>query len=128
MRANGKFEGLVTGLANGSNVLTAQLPDGYGARLTIVNHPIGGPTFSGPQIQPWLCQPGATDSAVRPAAELRLLLHAGGPAASGGGQPRRVQSYDPSNPPPSSAIATDDHHGRRDRPVHHPAGDRLHGP
>ena len=61
MRANGKFEGLVTGLANGPNVLTAQLPDGYGARLTIVNHPIGGPIFSGPQIQPWLCQAGATD-------------------------------------------------------------------
>ena len=62
MRSNGKFEGLVTGLANGPNVLTAQLPDGYGARLGIVNHPIGGPTLSGPQIQPWLCQTGAKDS------------------------------------------------------------------
>ena len=26
-----------------------------GARITLTNHPIGGPVFSGPQIQPWLC-------------------------------------------------------------------------
>ena len=38
MRPNGKFEGLVTGLGVGANVLTARLPDGYGARIRITNH------------------------------------------------------------------------------------------
>src|SRR5947209_2952503 len=45
--SGGKFEGLVTGLANGRNVLTARLPDGYGAHLTITNHPLRGPIISG---------------------------------------------------------------------------------
>src|SRR4051812_33967660 len=54
-RRNGRFEGLVTGLRDGGNSLVAKLPDGSGARLTITNHPIGGPVFSGPQIQPWVC-------------------------------------------------------------------------
>ena len=61
VRANGQLEGLVTGLVNGPNLLTARLPGGYGAYLTIINHPIGGPAFAGPQIQPWLCQTGASD-------------------------------------------------------------------
>jgi len=79
-------------LANGSNLLTAKLPNGYGARLTILNHPIGGPIFSGPQIQPWLCQAGATDKQCdqRPAFAYYYL-----PAGT-----------TPSNPPPASAIAT----------------------
>ncbi len=55
---SGKLEGLVTGLASGPNVLTARLPDGHGAHLTITNHPIGGPILSGPQLQPWGCEAG----------------------------------------------------------------------
>src|SRR3954471_14327662 len=47
--------GLVKGLENGRNVLTARLPDGRGARITITNHPIGGAVFAGPQVQPWIC-------------------------------------------------------------------------
>jgi hypothetical protein len=50
-----RFRGLVTGLDDGPNVLTARLPDGRGARLTIVNHPKGGPVFSGAQVMPWRC-------------------------------------------------------------------------
>src|SRR4051812_21981152 len=61
-RHDGRLEGLVDGLRVGTNVLTARLPDGRGARLTIVNHPIGGPLFSGPQIQPWYCLDGALDA------------------------------------------------------------------
>lgn len=111
LRSNGKFEGLVTGLANGSNLLTAKLPDGYGARLTIVNHPIGGPIFSGPQIQPWLCQAGATDKQCdQPPAFAYYYLPAGttntGAGASGIASDSPFQSYDPANPPPASAIAT----------------------
>jgi hypothetical protein len=111
LRPNGKLEGLVTGLANGSNVLTAKLPDGSGARLTIVNHPIGGPIFSGPQIQPWLCQAGAKDKQCdQPPTFAYYYLPAGtsdsGAGASGISSDSPFQSYDPNNPPPSTAIAT----------------------
>ncbi len=53
-RPNGRVLGVVTGLSNGNNVVTAKL-GGKGATLTINNHPIGGPVFSGTQIQPWIC-------------------------------------------------------------------------
>jgi hypothetical protein len=110
MRSNGKFEGLVTGLANGPNVLTAQLPDGDGAHLTIVNHPIGGPTFSGPQIQPWLCQTGATDKQCDQAPTYAYYFVPAGQSAGGantaGSSSGAFQPYDPNNPPPSAAIAT----------------------
>jgi len=43
-------------------VVTARLADGRGAKITIVNHPIGGPVFAGAQVQPWVCQAGATDA------------------------------------------------------------------
>src|SRR5262245_36853147 len=52
------LRGLVTGLVEGRNDLLAD-PDGKGhgkeARLTITNHPIGGPVLSGPQITPFFC-------------------------------------------------------------------------
>ncbi len=52
------LRGLVTGLVDGRNDLLAD-PDGKGhgkeARLTITNHPIGGPVLSGPQITPFFC-------------------------------------------------------------------------
>jgi hypothetical protein len=110
-RPNGKFEGLVTGLANGPNVLTARLRDGHGARLKIVNHPIGGPIFSGPQIQPWECQAGAKDKQCdQPPTYAYYYLPAGtsstGSGASGIASESPFQSYDPNSPPPSAAIAT----------------------
>jgi Tannase-like family of unknown function (DUF6351) len=54
------LEGLVEGLDIGDNELVAQ-PHGGGqgrpdaARLEVVNHPIEGPIFSGPQQQPFVC-------------------------------------------------------------------------
>jgi hypothetical protein len=47
--------GLVTGLTNGSNTLTATAAKTSSAKLTVVNHPISGPIFSGPQEQPFVC-------------------------------------------------------------------------
>ena len=53
LRANSRFQGLLTGLVNGNNLLTAKLVgNGSGAQITITNYPNGGPIFSGPQIQP----------------------------------------------------------------------------
>ena len=41
-RPDGQFEGLVTGLALGRNVLRATLSSGWATELTLVNHPLGG--------------------------------------------------------------------------------------
>jgi hypothetical protein len=96
VRANGRYEALVTGLVNGPNTLVATLPDGYGARLTIANHPIGGPVIAGPQIQPWVCPAGAKDPQCdQPPTYTYEYM-----PASGGG----LLPYDPSNPPPSASI------------------------
>jgi len=59
------MRGVVTGLVQGENDLIAD-SNGQGrgrprARLTITNHPIGGPVLLGSQTQPWIC---ATPAAV----------------------------------------------------------------
>ena len=99
VRENGRFEGLVTGLALGRNTLTALLPSGRGARMTIVNHPNGGPVFSGPQIKPWKCQPTAKDEQCNEPAryEFQYMSTAG-----------LLQPYDPKNPPSDVATTTTD--------------------
>jgi hypothetical protein len=48
LRANGRVLGVVDGLPVGASVLTATLPGAEGRRITITNHPIGGPVFAGP--------------------------------------------------------------------------------
>src|SRR3954465_6122065 len=53
------MRGLLTGLVVGSNELLAD-SNGQGkgrprAKLTITNHPIGGPVLLGSQTQPWIC-------------------------------------------------------------------------
>src|SRR2546423_421944 len=53
-QSDGRGLGLVTGLRFGQNELAAT-SGSYGAQLTITNHPLGGPVFSGPQIEPWTC-------------------------------------------------------------------------
>ncbi|MDA0168850.1 DUF6351 family protein [Solirubrobacter taibaiensis] len=60
VRPSGRLEGLVTGLKVGENVLTVRDGSGAGKRITITNHPIGGPVFSGPQITPYACNPNAS--------------------------------------------------------------------
>jgi hypothetical protein len=112
LRPNGQFEGLLSGLTDGSNTVTASLPDGTSSTGTIVNHPIGGPIFTGPQVQPWVCQSGATDAQCdapttydyyfMPAVDQSALQAVTGPADLS----NLLQAYDPSNPPPSQAIAT----------------------
>jgi hypothetical protein len=72
VRANGRFEGLVTGLVNGKNLLRVRPGNGVGRWIEITNHPIGGSVFSGEQIQPWLCRTqlqGGTTPALGPAVD-----------------------------------------------------------
>src|SRR3954447_24263811 len=62
LRANGRYEGLVTGLAIGDNTLQAVVPGAGQDTATIVDHANGGPVVAGPQVQPWVCQAGAKDA------------------------------------------------------------------
>src|SRR4051794_35646300 len=100
VRENGRYEGLVTGLAVGANTLQARLPDGRGARITISNHPNGGPVLSGPQVKPWKCQATAVDEQCNepPKYEFQYMSSATG----------SFQSYDPKSPLSDVATTTTD--------------------
>jgi hypothetical protein len=50
----------ISGMKLGGNELTLSVP-GEKVKLELTNHPRSGPVFSGPQIQPWTCLPGALD-------------------------------------------------------------------
>jgi hypothetical protein len=100
VRPNGRFQGLVTGLALGPSVLTARVPGGPGARITLTNHPNGGPVFSGPQVQPWVCQATAVDEQCNQPAEYSYQYK-----SSVTGQ---LAAYDPANPPSDVAMTTTD--------------------
>ena len=97
-RRDGSFEGLVTGLKPGRNTLQATLPSGWAARITLVNHRIGGPVFSGPQLKPWTCQPGARDKQCNQPPTFSYVYKSTDPSKRG------FQPYDPSAPP--SDVAT----------------------
>ena len=59
----GQLRGLVTGLPLGESELSVSQHVGsavYYASITLTNHPLGGPVFAGPQIQPWTCGAGTT--------------------------------------------------------------------
>jgi len=62
MRADGRYEGLVIGLKDGKNMLRVTQGGMTISSLAITNHPIGGPVFSGPQLQPWACSTTTTPS------------------------------------------------------------------
>src|SRR2546430_4025913 len=70
VRENGRFMGVVEGLADGDNDVQAFVDPASGATfrprasLTITNHPIGGPVFSGAQLPPRGCAPPAVTPAV----------------------------------------------------------------
>lgn len=102
LRPNGRYEGLATGLRLGNNALTATLPDGSGARITITDHPTGGPVFSGPQVEPWICQPTAVDANCDEPSKFTYLYRSTNPAQSD------LLPYDPTNPPSDVATTTTD--------------------
>src|SRR5438128_2601791 len=92
-RRHGRLEGVVDGLALGRNRLTASAPGARAARLTITNHPDGGPVFSGPQAQPRFCQKGAVDAQCNQPPQFTYLYRSTDPRKPG------LQPYDPKNPP-----------------------------
>src|SRR6266850_1902160 len=113
LRADGRYMGLVTGLVNGPNELRARLSDGSGARITIVNHPIGGSVFSGPQVQPWSCNPGASGAQCSRDPVFQYFYVPAGidpqanpaPVDAPGGSDSYFQAYDPAHPPPPELVA-----------------------
>lgn len=101
-RANGRFMGLLTGLANGNNVLSAKLPDGSVTTLTIVNHSNSGAILYGPQIQPWGCDAGASDTDCNRPVSYTYQYISTNPALTG------FLPYDPTNPATDVATTTTD--------------------
>ena len=104
---NGRFEGVVSGLKLGAQHADRALRDGGGKRITITNHPIGGPVFAGPQVTPYACNPNASKPPLGPALDAQCNA------------PTRVEllyrnaanqfvAYDPANPPRRVQTTTTD--------------------
>jgi hypothetical protein len=100
IRPNGRFEGLVTGLSIGRNVLTASAQGAKSASITVTDHPNGGPVFSGPQVQPWVCQSTATDSQCNQPSSYQYQYKS---SVTG-----LFSDYDPQSPPSDVAMTTTD--------------------
>jgi len=99
-RRNGRYEGLLTGLRLGRNILTVRLPNGHGARIAITDHPLSGPVFAGPQPEPWTCEPHALDRRCDKRVQYSWLYLPKGKTA--------LQPYDPRHPPSNVAMTTTD--------------------
>ena len=102
VRPDGRYEGLVTGLAVGANDLMATMRQGPTVHLTITNHPSGGPVFAGPQVQPWICKTFAgfgapADAQCNTAPVYSYVYQEAGT--------QTFKAYDPAAPPPAAAIA-----------------------
>jgi Tannase-like family of unknown function (DUF6351) len=104
--ANGRTMALVTGLAPGANEVEVTRPDGSGARITIENHPVEGPIFSGPHLQPWQCTTDANGlgAALDEHCNANAVVDYLYVPSSGGA----YQAYDVSNPPSSVGTTTND--------------------
>jgi hypothetical protein len=101
LRPNGRFEGLVDGLALGANEIRARAGRSVGT-ATITNHPNGGPIFSGPHHEPYQCPAGAVDAKCNQPVSYTLLYKSTDPT-----QPD-LEPYDPENPPDDVATTTTD--------------------
>jgi hypothetical protein len=100
-RPDGSFAGLVRGLRVGANTLRAVAP-GYAGQRTIINHPNGGPLFSGPQTRHYVCQDGARDRQCNQPATYSFLYRSTNPLQGG------LLPYDPKHPASDVAMTTTD--------------------
>jgi hypothetical protein len=102
VRPDHRFAALVRGLKTGRNVVTATAKGAVGARLTITDHPIGGPLFAGPQLPAWGCQAGAVDAKCNQPAVFSYLYRSSDPTKAG------LHPYDPKHPATDVAMTTTD--------------------
>ena len=100
LRPNGRFEGIISGLSLGANVVTASSPGVTAGKATVTNHAIGGPVIAGPQVQPWVCTNGSSDPQCNAPTTYSYQYK-----SSTTGQ---LQAYDPENPPSDVASTTTD--------------------
>jgi hypothetical protein len=106
-----QLEGVVTDLVIGDNQLVVTAP-GFGpqgrrSEITLTNHPVSGPMFSGPQQVPFLC----ADAGDRANAELGPAIDADCAVDTVVSFKYRTTSggwadYDPAAPPPSDLAQT----------------------
>ena len=109
-----RYRGLIKRMPEGRVPLVARIRGGNAAKLKLTNHPIGGPIFAGPQIQPWDCQDTAVDEQCneRPTFEFFYLPEGAPtsgaplPGVSGNGSGGPFQPYDPANPPTDVSSTT----------------------
>jgi hypothetical protein len=100
IRPGGRFMALLQKLPVGENLIMAREPGGAEGRVTIVNHPPGGPVIDGPQIQPWRCFQFAHDAQCNREPGYEFFYK----STSGGA----LRAYDLSNPPSDVATTTTD--------------------
>ncbi|HEV2780066.1 MAG TPA: DUF6351 family protein [Actinophytocola sp.] len=100
---DGSLVGLVEGLAVGRNVLTARHRFGS-VRITLTNHPIGGPIFAGPQVQPWIC--GTERAGLGPATDAQCNAPTRFSLFYKSSMTGQFAAYDPAAPPPAAQIAS----------------------
>jgi hypothetical protein len=110
IRPNRRFIGMLKGLAIGRTMLKATVADGSGAVIAITNATTGGPSISGPHVEPWVCQTGAVDKDCNAPTKYEFMYASGGIGGQGAGQSgvfsaSSFRPYDPANPPPDAAIA-----------------------
>ena len=80
--AGGTVMGLVTRLKLGKNTIVATVGR-RAAKLVVTNHPKGGPVFSGPQLEPWMCQSTAKDAQCNQPASYSYIYKSTDPAKLG---------------------------------------------
>ncbi|GAA4707997.1 DUF6351 family protein [Nocardioides conyzicola] len=97
-----RLVGLVRGLDLGRNVVRATALRAKPGRAVIVNHPNGGPVFSGPRTKHYRCQATARDARCNQPATYDYLYRSTDPLQSD------LQPYDPRNPPADVATTTTD--------------------
>ncbi|MCW2971687.1 MAG: hypothetical protein JWO23_2814, partial [Solirubrobacterales bacterium] len=106
VRANGDYEGTLGQLNVGDNVVKAVLPNGSGAQLTLTDHPIGGPVFSGPQIEPWVC--GTEAAGLGPPTDAQCDAPSAYRYEYKSSVTGQFQSYNAAGPPSDVASTTTD--------------------
>jgi hypothetical protein len=97
------WRGVVSGLPLGRSDLVARTAGGGADSITVVNHPLTGPVFAGPQVQPWVCDtashglgPPRDASCSTPAVTSYVYKN----AVTGS-----YEDYDPAAPPAAALVA-----------------------
>ena len=104
-RADGRILGRVDGLVDGANTLTASVGAGPARQLVVTNHPVGGPVFSGPQIQPWRCDTQAVAVGLGPATDAQCNAPTRYRLVYKHAITGKFRPYDPAEPPAPMFIA-----------------------